>query len=93
MVLGISYKADVKDIQLSPAEPVINMLKSLNAQVKIYDPFFKDTEVFGIKTESDLVSSIKNSDAILLLTNHKEFHDLDPIFLANNLKDTYCCRF
>jgi nucleotide sugar dehydrogenase len=86
LVLGISYKADVKDIQLTPAEPIIKILKDLNAQVKIYDPFFKNSEIFGIKTESDLISSIKKSDAILLLTNHKEFHDLDPIFLANNLR-------
>ena len=86
LVLGVSYKADVKDIQITPAEPIITLLKSLNVDIKIYDPYFKNSVVFGIKTESDLISSLKNSDAVLLLTNHKEFHDLDPIFLANNLK-------
>ena len=35
LILGISYKPDVKDIQLSPAEIIINKLKTLGAKIKI----------------------------------------------------------
>jgi len=86
LCLGVSYKPDVKDIQLSPAEQIIRKLKELGADVKIYDPYFKDTEVFNIKTESNLVDALKSSDGIILVTAHKEFHDLEPSFLASNMK-------
>ena len=85
-ILGISYKPDVKDIQLTPAEPIIKNLKNLNAKVRIYDPYFKKTDVFGLKTEDDFISAITDSDAIILITSHKEFHDLEPTFLSSKLR-------
>jgi nucleotide sugar dehydrogenase len=86
LILGIAYKPDVKDTQLTPAEPIINKLKQLKIRVKIYDPYFKSTEIFGIKTESNLVDALTNTDAIILVTAHKEFHDLEPTFLASKMK-------
>lgn len=86
LVLGISYKPDVKDIQLTPAEILIENLKQLKAKVKIYDPYYKSTEIFGIKTESNMVDALNNTDAVLLVTAHKEFHDLEPTFLVSKMK-------
>jgi nucleotide sugar dehydrogenase len=86
LVLGVSYKPDVKDIQLTPAEPIIDKLKQLKAKVRIYDPYYKSTEIFGIKTESNLVDALNNTDAVLLVTAHKEFHDLEPTFLLSKMK-------
>ena len=86
LVLGVSYKPDVKDIQISPAEPIIQHLKDLKAKIKIFDPYFKNTEIFDIKTESNLVDALTNTDALLLITNHKEFHDLEPSFLSNKMR-------
>ena len=86
LVLGISYKPDVKDIQISPAQVIIEKLKNLQANVLIYDPYFKSTEVFGLKTTSNLVEALQNADALILVTAHKEFHDLDPTFLKSKMK-------
>ena len=86
LVLGVSYKANVKDIQISPAEPIIQNLKDLKVKVKIFDPYFKDVEIFGIKTESNLVDALTNIDGLVLVTNHKEFHDLDPSFLYAKMR-------
>jgi len=86
LILGISYKPDVKDVQLTPAEIIIEKLKQLKAQVKIYDPYYKSTEIFGIKTENNLVDALNNTDAVLLVTAHKEFHDLEPTFLVSKMK-------
>ena len=86
LVLGISYKPDVKDIQISPAQVIIEKLKNLQANVLIYDPYFKSTEVFGLKTASNLVEALQNADALIIVTAHKEFHDLDPIFLKSKMK-------
>jgi len=86
LVLGISYKPDVKDIQISPAQVIIEKLKNLRANVLIYDPYFKSTEVFGLKTASNLVEALQNADALILVTAHKEFHDLDPTFLKSKMR-------
>lgn len=86
LILGISYKPDVKDVQLTPAETLIEKLKQLKAKVKIYDPYYKSTEIFGIKTENNMIDALNNTDAVLLVTAHKEFHDLEPTFLVSKMK-------
>lgn len=86
LVLGISYKPDVKDVQLTPAETLIEKLKQLKAKVKIYDPYYKSTEIFGIKTENNMIDALNNTDAVLIVTAHKEFHDLEPTFLVSKMK-------
>ena len=85
LVLGISYKPDIKDIQISPAQIIVEKLKKLQINVLIYDPYFKSTEVFGLQTESDLVKTLEKADALILVTAHKEFHDLDPVFLKSKM--------
>jgi len=86
LILGISYKPDVKDLQLTPAEPIIKKLQNLKTNIRIYDPYFKNEEVFGIKTESELVKALVDIDAIILITSHKEFHDLEPTFLKSSIR-------
>jgi nucleotide sugar dehydrogenase len=86
LVLGISYKPDVKDIQITPAEIIIEKLKDLQTNILIYDPYYKSTKIFGLNTESTLIDALKKADALILVTSHKEFHNLDPIFLKSNMK-------
>ena len=85
-ILGISYKPNVKDIQLSPAENIIKKLDSMNAKIKIYDPYFKSTTVFSHKTEENLIDTITNTDACILVTSHNEFLEIDPTFLVSKMK-------
>ena len=87
LLLGISYKANVKDIQLSPAEQIVIKLEELGAKVRIYDPYFKSTKVYGIDTESDLANSIAGTDGVIIVTPHKEFFDLEPTFLSSKAKN------
>lgn len=86
LILGVSYKPDVKDIQLTPAESIAKKLQVNGARVKIYDPYFKSSEIFGIKTENNLVGALTNTDAVVIVTAHKEFHDLEPTFLYAKMK-------
>lgn len=86
LLLGVSYKPDVKDIQLTPAEPIVEKLKARGAKIKIYDPYFKSSTVFGIKTESNMVDALTNTDAVVIVTAHKEFHDLEPTFLSTKMR-------
>ena len=84
LILGISYKPNVKDIQLSPAEIIVKNLKNLSADVLLYDPFFIDTEVYGIKVENDLEKIIENVDAVIIVTGHDEFKKI-PIKLLTKM--------
>lgn len=85
-VLGISYKPNVKDIQLTPAEAIVKRLDQLQAMVKIYDPYFKSTQVFSHKTENDLMDAISNVDAAIIVTAHNEFRGIDPSLFVSKMK-------
>ena len=86
LILGVSYKPNVKDTQLSPAETIIKKLQDQGAIVKIYDPYFKSTSVFGIQTENDLEYALAEVDAVILLTAHREFLEIKPSFLKSTMK-------
>ena len=86
LVLGVSYKPDVKDIQITPVEEIIKILKNHNAKILIYDPYYKNSQVFDIDTSDNLISSLENCDAMIIATAHKEFHDLEPTFLKSKMR-------
>ena len=86
LLLGVSYKPEVKDIQITPAEIVIEKLKELGAKIKIYDPFFKSMNIFEINTENNIEQALSDVDSVVLLTAHKEFHNLKPSFIASKIE-------
>ena len=86
VLLGLSYKPNVRDVQLSPAEAIIRRLDQLEAKIKIYDPYFKSIEVFSHKTESDFINTITNADAVIIVTAHNEFRGIEPTLFATKMK-------
>ena len=76
LILGVSYKPDVKDIQLSPAEHIIRKLQDLGANIHIYDPYFSSSQVFGITSEDNIEDIISKVDAAIIVTGHDEFKKL-----------------
>ena len=85
LILGVSYKPNVKDIQLTPAQEIIEKLQERGASVHIYDPYFTSKEIFGIQTESNIDDVFQDLDACILVTAHDEFKKL-PISLFNKMK-------
>ena len=77
LILGISYKPNVKDIQLTPAEEIIQKLQDLGATVHIFDPYFKTNNVFGINVEDSIENIISKVNATIIVTAHDEFKKLD----------------
>ena len=86
MLLGVSYKPNVKDIQITPAEDIIKKLRDHDVVLKIYDPYFKSNIVFDIKVEDNLIDAISDIDAIILITDHDEFRHIEPSFYASKSK-------
>ena len=85
LILGISYKPNVKDIQLTPAEEIIKKLQNLGTNIHIYDPYFTSTKVFGITVENNIEDIISKVDAAIIVTAHEEFKKLDSS-LFNQMK-------
>ena len=87
LILGISYKPDVKDIQLTPAKHIIEKLQKLGANVHIYDPYFSSGQVFGINVEENLDDIISKVDASIIVTGHEEFKKIE-LSIFNQMKSS-----
>ena len=77
LILGVSYKPNVKDIQLSPAEHIIKKFQNLGANVHVYDPNFSSSEVFGIRVEENLDDILSKMDAAVIVTGHDDFKKIE----------------
>ncbi len=81
-VLGLAYKPDVDDLRESPAVEVVHLLSRLGAQVKAFEPFKPDAALPGVTSVHSLAMAVEDADALLLLVNHTEFHQVNPEVLA-----------
>ena len=81
-ILGLSYKPNVRDIQIAPSQELIKILDKNVKQIKIYDPYFISTEIFSHKTENSIENALQDSDAVIIVTGHKEFYEIKPSFYS-----------
>lgn len=78
-VLGLAYKANVDDVRESPSFDIINILKSKNADVFVFDPHVKKES--NVKDVDELLNK---SDYLILATDHSEFKNIDLNLLKKN---------
>lgn len=78
-VLGLAFKPNTDDIRESRALPVITGLLSSGARVIAYDPAAMENfrKVFPQITYAPSASAVLEADAVLILTEWKEFEELD----------------
>lgn len=76
VVLGLSYKENVGDDRESPSEELIKELEHNQALVTIVDPYIEETGVYGT-LESDVYTALEDAHALVLMTAHQEFRELD----------------
>ncbi len=80
-VLGVAFKPDSDDIRDSPALNIAATLHLQGAQVRVYDPKAMGNAARAFPTlgyVADSASALADADLVLLLTEWKEFVDLDP---------------
>jgi UDPglucose 6-dehydrogenase len=89
-VLGLAFKGDTDDMRESPALSIIESLLAEGAKVQVFDPaamdhakpVLGDTVVFA-KSAYD---AAKGCDALLILTEWREFAELDLAKIHSALK-------
>jgi UDP-N-acetyl-D-mannosaminuronic acid dehydrogenase len=78
-LLGAAYKADVDDTRESPAIEVLHLLQERRHQVAVYDPL---AHSFEYPLSPTLEGAVCDSDAIVLITDHRAFRDINPYTIA-----------
>jgi len=72
LVLGLSYRANVKESAFSGCFELNKELKNYGAKIEVIDPLFSDEEIMdsGLKSYSGKNTEV---DGIIIHTNHMEF--------------------
>lgn len=78
-VLGLAFKPDVADTRESPAFKIIELLKAKAANLIVYDPFVTEKS-----TVSSLEELLAKSEALILVTSHRQFLNMDLDRLKNS---------
>ena len=85
--LGLAFKGDTDDIRESPAIDIIRRLLEAGATVTAYDPAAMERakEVLPpsekLSYAADIYEAAKDADAVLILTDWKEFAEIDLVRL------------
>lgn len=75
LVLGVAYKRGVGDVRESPALEVISALQRKGAEVLYADPFVPSLHSEGLAIQRVELHEeiVRNCDAVIVLTDHREF--------------------
>lgn len=83
-ILGLCYKKNVPDIRLSPTLSIIEQLKEKKVNLLVCDPVYEKVDS-SIKL-TPLSQVFKDSDAILVITDHDIFTTLDFTKIKDEMK-------
>jgi len=93
-VLGMAYKKDSSSTKNSPAIEVLERLKKLGFDLKVYDPFVVECD--GFSSEKSLEEAMDDRDIVVIATDHSCFADLKldvPVVDGRNIlerRGSYC---
>lgn len=75
VVLGVAFLENSGDIRNSPAASLIEDLEVFNCDLTLHDPYVQ--QLNGHLVTQDILKAVQNADAIILVTKHKEYYNLD----------------
>jgi nucleotide sugar dehydrogenase len=80
LLLGMSYKPNIKDMRESPSTEIAKILIGKGADTRFYDPHVETVKEHGIEllNEKNLDAALDAADIVILLQNHAAY-DLDSI--------------
>jgi UDPglucose 6-dehydrogenase len=90
--LGLAFKCDTDDIRESPALDVIQRLLEAGANITAYDPAAMERAKAVLppsekmKYAASLYEAARDADAVLILTDWKEFGEIDLAELNRSVR-------
>ena len=90
-VWGLAFKPQTDDVRCAPSITIISELLKRGANVKAYDPkaietFKRELDDENIEFTSSKYDALNDADALILITEWKEFRSLDLYELSKRLK-------
>ncbi len=79
-VLGLAFKPNTDDMRYAPSIDLIPYFKNKGAEVIAYDPIAYENaakEIEGLQYSTDLYETVKDSDAVIILTEWDEVKKMD----------------
>lgn len=91
LILGATYKKDVKDLRKSPSLTLIEILQKKKAHVDYYDPIIPYLKIgtIDLKSVSLTAQTIKKYDCVVVATDHSA---VNYKFVLRNAKLIYDLR-
>lgn len=83
LLLGISYKPNSNDIRCSKSISLYNIIKEINKNIKIYDPFAKDYECQDRIDKEKFEKYLKEVDIVIIGCAHEMFKNINYTNLKN----------
>lgn len=77
-VLGVSYRANVKELRYSPSLELIELMKKRGGKVSVYDPKFEYSELQaeGLDAKPSLRMAMDRCHCVVIAVAHDEFKSL-----------------
>jgi UDP-N-acetyl-D-glucosamine dehydrogenase len=92
LVLGVAYKPNIDDVRESPALDVIGLLQKKGAIVSYHDPYIPhihhEYEDWKMDSVGDVMQAVKESDAVVIVTDHDTYDYAVLVDAANFVFDS-----
>ena len=90
LLLGVTYKANIRDQRETPARPLAAHLSRMGADVRYFDPYAETFSFNGLElvSEDDLEIALANVDLAVLVQAHDEIVESGALSRAVRILDT-----
>ena len=88
-VLGLAFKSNTGDCRYTPTSPAIAALRAAGCDLSVFDPWVRDEDAAataGVQPAKSLDEAIADAHVIAFFTGHREFHEIDPAYLAERAR-------
>lgn len=91
LILGVTYKKDVRDLRKSPSLDAIEYFQKAGAKVSYYDPLIPFLKINGINLKARRLTAglLKSQDMVVIATDHSR---IDYGYVLRHAKRIFDCR-
>jgi len=82
-ILGVAFLENSDDTRNTPSKPIYETLKTKHAKPVLHDPYVRE---FEIPFTRNINEAVDDADAIVIVTKHKEYFNLDFISIKKKMR-------